>query len=115
MGEPTPEEIPSVTQHNETVQVSDLPTKKAQDFTRVYGSIVTVASRGFDMSLTFGEPITENANDAHVEQKVSVTMSWQAAKAFAHLLISSINNYENQVGEILLPSPLTPSDQPTSE
>ena len=96
-----------------TKSLGSLPSRQAQDFMRIYGSLVTVTSNVFDMSIIFGQPITDNPDAPYVEQKASVTMSWQAAKALAHLLISTIRNYERQVGEIRLPS--SQPNEPASE
>ena len=102
---------------HETVKktIGSLPSKQAQDFVRVYGSLVTVSSNVFELSLIFGQALGDDPADAHIEQRASVTMSWHAAKAFAGLLVNTIRNYERQAGEINLPSPLAQSDEPASE
>ena len=80
---------------------------------RVYGSIVTTSATLFEVAFVFGQPITEDPQNAYIERKVSVTMPWQAAKAFAQLLNATIANYERQAGEIkmfgLLPQPEHPA------
>jgi hypothetical protein len=91
-----------------------LPSKYAQDFMRVYGSIVTTSANIFEVSFVFGQPITEDPHNAYIERKVSVTMSWQAAKAFAQLLNATILSYEKQAGEIKIFGLFPPSDPPDS-
>ena len=115
MAEQQPEEILLDNHETITKPLGTLPSKQAKDFVRVYGTIVTVSSNSFDMSLIFGQPIIDNPNDPYIELKVAVTMSWHAAKAFAGLLIRTIQNYEEQVGEIRLPSALRQLDEPVSE
>lgn len=115
MEEQQPENLVFDTEETTTPSLGALPEKRAQDFIRVYGSLVTTSANIFDVSFIFGQPITEDAQNAYVEQKVAVTMSWQAAKAFAQLLISTIRNYERQVGEIKLPSSPTQPGHPVSE
>src|SRR5215467_2472162 len=78
--------------------INALQSKYAQDFIRVHGSIVTTSANIFEVSFVFGQPITEDPNNAYIERKVSVTMPWQAAKAFAQLLNATIASYERQAG-----------------
>lgn len=114
MAEQQPEELVFGTEEITTPPLGTLQSRHAQDFVRVYGSLVTISANVFDLSLIFGQPITDESDNAYVEQKVAVTMSWQAAKALAGLLGSTIRSYENQVGEIRLPIRPTQSDQPHS-
>jgi hypothetical protein len=92
-----------------------LQGRNAQDYMRVYGSVVTTSSNIFEVSLVFGQPITEDPHDAYIERKVSVTMPWQAAKAFAQLLNATIRSYEKQVGEINIFGLAPQLEQPTSD
>jgi len=95
--------------------LGSLPSKQAQDFVRIYAPLVTVASNVFDMSLIFGQPISDNPDDPYIEQKASITMSWQAAKTLAGLLVATIRDYEGQIGEIKLPSRSQQSNDTPSE
>lgn len=113
MAEQQPEEISPETHDTNTILLNTLPIRRAQNFMRVYGSMVTVSSSVFEISLIFGQAIGDTPSDAHVEQRVAVTMSWQAAKTFAHLLFSTVRNYESQVGEIKLPPPPEPNSLPS--
>lgn len=115
MAEQQSENLLFDTEESTTPPLSALPSRYAQDFRRVYGSLVTTSANLFDLSLIFGQPITDDTNNPYVEQKVAVTMSWHAAKAFAGLLTRTIQNYERQTGEIKLSSPSTQSEQPVSE
>lgn len=115
MSEPMPEEIQSATQDSESVQVGNLPTKRAQDFIRVYGSIVAVSSSPWDVSFTVGHPIIEDPSDMHVEQRVAVTLSWQTTKALAQILTSNIRNYERQFGPIRVTPLPEQSNRPGNE
>ena len=115
MAEQQPEEIVSEIHDTTTISLGTLPVRRSPDFIRVYGSMVTTSASVFDVSLIFGQALGDNPADAHIEQRVAVTMSWQAAKAFAHLLVSTVSNYESMVGEIRLPSSPQQSKQVASE
>ena len=95
-----------------TPPLDTLTGKQSQDFKRVYGSIVAITSNAFDISLTFGQTIAD-IGDPYIEQRVTVTMPWQGAKAMAQLLLATIGSYERQLGEIRLPNPRP--DQSASE
>ena len=103
------------TEENTLPPMSELPARHAQDFMRVYGSLVSTSATIFDVSFIFGQSITEDVQNAYIEQKVAVTMSWQAAKAFAQLLNSTITSYERQAGEIKFLALPPQSEQPASE
>jgi hypothetical protein len=47
-----------------------------------------------DITLQVGQPIVESKEDAHLEQRASITMSWQAAKTLAALVDLNVKNYE---------------------
>ena|SRR5713101_4164226 len=115
MAEQQSEEISSDTHETKTISFTELPVRRAPDFMRVYGSMVTTSASVFEVSLIFGQALGDNPEDAHIEQRVAVTMSWQAAKSLTYLLASTVRNYESQVGEIRLPSSSPQSNQPPSE
>ena len=115
MGEQTHGEISSETHSTEAMPMGNLPIKRAQDFVRVYGSVVAASSSPWDISFTLGQPIIDDPESIHIEQRVAVTMSWQAAKALAQILASNVRNYESQFGPMRLTPLQTQSDQPASE
>jgi Protein of unknown function (DUF3467) len=86
----------------ESITISRLPVKKAQDFIRLYASIFSISSTPLDLSLQVGQPIVDDRVDAHVEQRATITMSWQAAKTLAAIVDLNVKNYEKQFGEIQL-------------
>ena len=110
-----PENLAFRTEENTLPPMNELPTKHSQDFMRVYGSLVSTSATIFDVSFIFGQAITEDHQNPYIERKVAVTMSWQAAKAFAQLLNSTITSYERQAGEIKFLALPPQSEQPVSE
>ena len=99
-------------EEDELLTISRLPIQKAEDFIRFYASVFSISSTPLDLTLQVGQPIVDNKVDAHVEQRASITMSWQAAKTLAALVDLNVKNYEKQFGEIqldMLQPPLHPS------
>ena|SRR2546428_13920756 len=91
-----------------TKNIGQMQITQATYFMRVYGNLVGVSTSPWDISLMFAQPITDHPNNIYIEQRVSVTMSLQAAKSLADLLDRTIQSHEQQFGEI---KPITPPAQ----
>ncbi len=113
MEEQLPKIMAMEIQEKEPILLHNLPVRKSSDFMRLYGSIFSVSSTPLDMSVIIGQPIIEDTNDLHMEQRAIITMSWQAAKTLAELIGTNVKNYEQQFGEIQLGF-LHPPSQPSS-
>ena len=83
-------------------------------FTMVYANNVSLITSPWDVRLIFGETVTDPSNKALVEQRVSITLSPQTAKALAHVLCTHLHSYENQFGEISFAPQERPSEQPSA-
>jgi Protein of unknown function (DUF3467) len=94
----------------ETVQepTRQLPFKRASDFRVVYANSVRLGVSPWDFSFIFGQNIIDILDDLHVEDRISVTLSPQTAKAMAEILNRHIEEYEQQFGEIRY-RPIQPS------
>ena len=98
-----------INEEEELMSINRLPVKKAQDFIRLYATVFSISSTPLDLALQVGQPIVDNREDAHVEQRATITMSWQAAKTLAALVDLNVKNYEKQFGEIQLGTLQPPS------
>lgn len=115
MAEQHSDDLPLERHESITKQTSELAVKRAPDFVHVYGSQISVASTVWDVSVSVGQPVTDNPNDFHIEQRVLVSLSWHTAKALAHILLNNIRNHEQQYGEIRLTPLPTQADQSANE
>lgn len=92
-----PEEIPRF-------NVADLPRKKAATFLRIYANNAGVAASFFDIDLVFGQLIAAQDESGkpmpHIEDLVTVSMSWEHAKALAKALDRTIAAYEKDQGPV---------------
>jgi hypothetical protein len=95
-----------------TRTLQDLPIRQSADFAMVYANSAHFATLPWDLTVIFGQVISVDPNDPYVEQRVSVTLSPQAAKMVLEFLRRNVVAYEQQYGEIrLAPS----SEQPSEE
>ena len=76
---------------------------KAPNYVSVYSNNVAFSLNFFDLSMTFGEMSGVENGIGQVDQSVRVVMSTAHAKLFALLLMSNVNQYEKQFGQISLP------------
>jgi hypothetical protein len=81
-------------------EVRDVPFRRSPNFLNLYADIVSFATSPWDFSLTFGLTVSDDPNDPHIENQVSIKLSPQTAKAMAAFLVRNIQNYERQFGEI---------------
>jgi|SRR6267142_2062849 len=99
-----------------TRRLQDLPLRQSPDFTMVYANTVHFATLPWDLTLIFGQVISVDPNDPHLEQRVAVTLSPQTAKTVLEFLHRNVVAYEEQYGEIrLTPSATPPSEEPSAQ
>jgi hypothetical protein len=98
--EQQPEEAPALREEIITRPRGEVPFKRSPDFRVIYANSVRFATAAWDFSLVFGQTIVDVLNDLHIEDKVTVTLSPQTAKAMADILNRNLADYEQQFGEI---------------
>ena len=81
------------------------------EFRVVYANSVRFAAAPWDFSLVFGQTIVDQVDDLHIEDKITVTLSPQTARAMADILNKNLEDYERQFGEIRY-TPIQPSTDP---
>jgi hypothetical protein len=95
-----PEETASPDEETIVRPMSGIPFKRGPEFRVVYANSVRFAAAPWDFSLVFGQTIVDVVDDLHIEDKVTVTLSPQTAKAMADILVKNLHDYEAQFGEI---------------
>jgi hypothetical protein len=83
-----------------TVKIEDLPRHNADNFLDIYANNVGSSSNFYDLRFLFGQIIAGPKIDPHIEDRVSVTMSWEHARQFRALLDRLIKGYEANTGPI---------------
>ncbi len=86
--------------------VSDLKHHRGADFKQVYTNSATMGLSFFDVSITFGEivPAGDVNTAPQIEDRVSVTMSWEHLKALGDAISGVLGNYEQSQGAIRTPA-----------
>ncbi|MGH8071335.1 MAG: DUF3467 domain-containing protein [Candidatus Entotheonellia bacterium] len=97
-----------------TTEVQFISVKRAEQFMEIYANYVSLATSPWDITLMFGRTIADDPRNPYIEQRLSATLSPQAAKALAEILWRNIQAYEEQYGEIRY-TPLQPSQSEQSE
>jgi hypothetical protein len=98
-----------------TRDMQTVPVKRAEQFVEIYANYVSLSTAPWDVTVMFGRAVTDNPHNPYIEQRVSIALSPQTAKAFVHLLQQNIHIYEQQYGEIRY-TPLQPrAEEPGSE
>jgi uncharacterized protein DUF3467 len=100
MSEQQPEELPQACETTRTTPLHELPIRKSVDFTTIYANNVHFATLPWDLTLIFGQAMTADPNDLHIEHRLAVTLSPQTAKVVAAFLTKNVLTYEQQYGEI---------------
>jgi hypothetical protein len=77
-----------------------LPVVRAEEFVELYANYVSFATSPWDLTIMFGRTVADDPRNPHLEQRASVSLSPQTAKAMAHMLVRNLQNYEQQYGEI---------------
>jgi hypothetical protein len=100
MTEPGPEPGPLFPQNQKTFSVLEMEHHRPTSFSHVYSNNASFGITFFDLSITFGEVLVDGPNAMHVEDRVTVTMSVEHAKALANALEDVLTNYEKGHGPI---------------
>jgi hypothetical protein len=91
------------------VPIKDMPRNRSAGFTSTYANNTNASSTFWDLRLFFGEIIFVPGSEigAQIEDHVSVTMSWEHAKAVHALLGRMIDRYEERYGKTIREQPKT--------
>jgi len=109
-----PEAIAGIPEESPTKEIRSFAFRRGADFHVIYANSVRFATAPWDFSLVFGQTIVDRIDDAYIEDKVTITLSPQTAKAVADILNRNLADYERQFGEIRY-TPLQPSQNEQSE
>lgn len=94
------------------IDKNEQSTRQKEGFINIYANNVHLTASIFDFSLTFGEITGEKQDGKNlVEQKARVILSKEMTKVLAELLAGNIKAYEEQFGEIKIPTPLKPTKE----
>ena len=91
-----------------TKQLGVLSIVRSEHFWEVYANYVSCAASPWDITIIFGQSVADNPDNPHIEQRASVSLSPQTAKAMAQMLVRNLQSYEQQYGEIRY-TPIQPS------
>ena len=80
------------------------------NFLSTYANNVAVQSNFFDVSMTFGEMLSQDEGVLTVEQRVKVTMTWAHAKIYLATLVDQLEKYENTFGPVSIPAQAFPPE-----
>lgn len=92
--------IPAGATTSSTTQIRN----KASDFKQVYANNVQIGFSSFDMGLTFGQITGEEDGKTVIEETVRILMPRELGKLLAGLLMQNVISYEQQFGEIKIPT-----------
>jgi hypothetical protein len=95
------------------ISIQNLPHRAAPGYKRDYANNATMAMTFWDFTMTFGETVFDTFGDKpYIEDRVSVSMSWEHTKALYKSLEQIVSSYERQNGEIRnTPAPLETTTQ----
>jgi hypothetical protein len=97
-----------------TKEVDSFSFVRSEEFLEVYANYVSVATSAWDMTIMFGRTAADDPRNPRIEQRASVSLSPQTAKAMAHMLLRNLQGYEQQYGEIRLTPLPQPSEDPST-
>jgi hypothetical protein len=83
-----------------TVEPQHIVVKRAEHFMESYANYVSLATSLWDMTVMFGRTVTDDLHNPYVEQRLSVTISPQTAKAMVEILWRNVLAYEQRYGTI---------------
>lgn len=96
-------------QKTQAVRTADLPHRKSEGFAAVYTNTAGLGANFYDVQLIFGRVLQAYKTDEpgpYIEDVVSVSMSWEHAKALAASLVKALEDYEKDNGPIrIVPKP----------
>jgi hypothetical protein len=96
-----------------TKEVTDMAVVRSEDFVEVYANYVSFAASAWDMTIMFGRTVADDPRNPRIEQRASVSLSPQTAKAMAHILLRNLQSYEAHYGEIRI-TPIQPQTEEPS-
>ena len=73
------------------------------DSIEVYANYVSCATSPWDLTIMFARTVADNPDNPRLEQRASISLSPQTAKAMAHMLLRNLQSYEQQYGESGIP------------
>jgi hypothetical protein len=115
--EDQPEDRPEGRQEEVSItkQLGVLSVVRSEEFMEVYANYVSCATSPWDITIIFGRSVADNPDNPHIEQRASVSLSPQTAKAMAQMLVRNLQSYEQQFGEIRY-TPIQPQTEgPSAE
>lgn len=77
---------------------------RTESFQNIYANNMALSFSSWDVSIIFGEIIGEKDGKPIIEEVVKVTMTREMTKVLATLLLANLKGYEQQFGEIKIPS-----------
>jgi hypothetical protein len=80
--------------------VAEMEHRHAPNFSFVYTNIVSLSLNFFDCQVIFGQILSTDPKSMHIEDRVSVTMSIEHAKALAKGLNDTVEQYEKVHGPV---------------
>ncbi len=84
------------------VKISEMERVKSPQFLSVYANSTNVASSFLDARFLFGQVLGSPTEAEHIEDSVSVTMTWEHVVRLRDLLINVVKVYEDKNGSIRL-------------
>lgn len=96
-----------------TKQLGYLSVGRSEEFVEVYANYVSCATSPWDVTIMFGRTVADNPDNPRLEQRASVSLSPQTAKAMVHMLLRNLQGYEQQYGEIRY-TPIQPQTEDPS-
>jgi hypothetical protein len=96
---------------------------RTERFQQVYANNVQIGFSSFDMALSFGQIVGDQDGKAVIEEMTRVIVTREIGKLLIGLLMANVANYEQQYGEIRIPTallhgedePEEDADQPRAE
>ena len=96
------------------ISIEEMAHRSAPDYKRVYANNATMAMTFWDFTVTFGETVFDKFGDApHIEDRVSVSMSWEHTRALHQALEQVLASYETTQGGKIRIAPGTAILPPT--
>jgi len=94
-------------------QEQQLESFNSDKFVSIYSNSVNLDVTPWDFKFVFGGLVGQGPNKPpKIENRVEVVMSPQHAKALLNIFTTHLHEYEKRVGEIKLPQPQPPVEQP---
>jgi len=84
----------------QVVKVTELPRSTAPNFVEIYANNAGSSSTFQDLRIIFGQIIFGMDDKNTIEDRASITMSWEHALALRNLLDRLITKYEEENGKI---------------